>query len=81
MDNEINLTPEQIKNILSKFKSAKNEPSQKKEEILKEYLSTDQINKLKNVMNDPQLIRNILSSPSAIKILNQIKGEAKKDEP
>lgn len=80
MDNEINLTPEQIKNIFSKFRNAKDEPPQKKEEILKDYLSSSQINKLKNVMNDPELIRNILSSPQAIKILNQLKGETKKDE-
>lgn len=80
MDNEINLTPEQIKNIFSKFRNTKDEPPQKKEEILKDYLSSSQINKLKNVMNDPELIRNILSSPQAIKILNQLKGETKKDE-
>ncbi|MBQ8027818.1 MAG: hypothetical protein IJ262_00255 [Clostridia bacterium] len=76
MDNNINLDPKQIKSLIEKLKSSEGSSQEGLEKIAGEYLSPSQLERLKNIMNDPQLIKSILSSPQGMKILKQLKGES-----
>lgn len=80
MDNETNLTKEQLSAILSEFKKSKETDNVNVDEFAKKHLNEKQTAALKQAMKDPQLIKSILSSPQAKKLLEKLKGDGKKDE-
>ena len=80
MDNETNLTKEQLGAILSVFKKSKETDNVNVDEFAKKHLNEKQTAALKQAMKDPQLIKSILSSPQAKKLLEKLKGDGKKDE-
>ena len=80
MDNETNLTKEQLNAILSEFKQSKETDNVNVDEFAKKHLNEKQTAALKQAMKDPQLIKSILSSPQAKKLLEKLKGDGKKDE-
>lgn len=80
MDNETNLTKEQMNAILSEFKKSKETDKVNVDEFAKKHLNEKQASALKQAMKDPQLIKSILSSPQAKKLLEKLKGDGKKDE-
>ena len=80
MDNETNLTKDQINAILSEFKKSKGTGEINVDEFAKKHLNEKQSSALKQAMSDPQTIKSILSSPQAKKLLEKLKGDGKKDE-
>lgn len=70
MENEINLSKEQINSLLSSL-SGGTEDSQ----ALKNSLNPAQKEQLQKVMSDPEKIKAILTSPEAKKLLQMLKNK------
>ena len=80
MDNETNLSKEQMNSILSELKKTKETDRVNVDEFAKKHLNEKQTAALKQAMKNPELIKSILSSPQAKKFLERLKGDEKKDE-
>lgn len=70
MENEINLSKEQINSLLGSFSGGTQDS-----EALKNSLSPAQREQLQRVMSDPQRIKAILTSPEAKKLLQMLKNK------
>lgn len=75
MDNDSKLSEEQIKRLISDFKNAKSNDTVNAEEFARTYLSPKQVDSLKKVMNNPELMKKILSSEKTKDILRKLKGD------
>ncbi|MBQ7295195.1 MAG: hypothetical protein IJW86_03255 [Clostridia bacterium] len=71
MENEINLSKQQINLLLDSL--LKNENSSQQE--LKRNLTKEQSEKLQDIMSDPQKIRAVLTSPEAKKLLEMLRNK------
>lgn len=80
MDNETNLSKEQLDALLSDFIKSKDSDKVNIEEFARKHLNEKQTEVLKRTMKNPELIKSILSSPQAKKLLEKLKGDGKKDE-
>lgn len=80
MDNETNLSKEQINAILSDFKKANSSDEIDVNEFAKKHLNEKQAAALKQALKNPQMLQSVLSSPQAQKLLERLKGDGKKDE-
>ena len=75
MENEINISSEQIKSILGRFGVSASDKSESIEKTLKDSLTPDQQNKINAVLSDPERLRKLLSSPQAKMFINMIKDK------
>ena len=70
MENEINLSKEQINSLLGSLSG-----STQNHEALKNSLNPAQKQQLQKVMSDPERIKAILTSPEAKKLLEMLKNK------
>lgn len=71
MDNETNLSKEQIKNLVSDFKDGKSAP----EDLMKKHLSDGQRQQIISALKNPDMLKQILSSQKAKDIMKALKGD------
>ena len=71
MENEINISSEQINSFLSRFTKGQNVSA----DALKDSLSTEQKEKINSVLSDPEKLKKLLSSPQAKKLFDMIKDK------
>ncbi len=69
MDNETKLSSQQLDEMLSSLK--KTDEQVNVNDFINEHLNEKQADALKNVMKNPELIKSILSSPQAKKIIEK----------
>lgn len=69
MDNETKLSREQLNEMLSSLK--KTDDQVNVNDFINEHLNEKQADALKNAMKNPELIKSILSSPQAKKIIEK----------
>ena len=75
MENEINISSEQINSLLERFGVSSKTSSDNVEKALKESLTPEQQNKINNLLSDPERLKKILASPQAKMIFNMIKDK------
>ena len=75
MENEINISSEQINSVLKHFGVSSKGSSDTIEKALKENLTPQQQSKINNIISDPERLKKLLSSPQAKMILNMIKDK------
>ncbi len=73
MENEINLSKQQINSLLGGLLSG--DSSTQSTEEVKKSLTPEQNEKLKSIMSDPTKIKAILTSPEAKKLFEIIKNK------
>lgn len=71
MENEINISPEQINSFLSRFTKGQNVSA----DAIKDSLSPEQKDKINSVLSDPEKLKKLLSSPQAKKLFDMIKDK------
>lgn len=71
MENEINISSEQINSFLSRLTKDKNISA----EAVKESLTPEQKEKINAVLSDPERLRKILASPQAKKLFDMMKDK------
>lgn len=74
MDNDTKLSKEQIENIKTELKNGSVDKNNITD-FLKAYLDKDQNEKLKEVLADPQKIKNVLASPFAKSLMEKFRKE------
>lgn len=80
MDNETKLSKEQLEKLISDFKKSGSDDKVNVDEFAKKHLNERQAEALKRAMANPALLKSVLSSPQAKKIIEKLKGESKNDE-
>ena len=75
MENEINISSEQINSVLSRFGVSASDKSESIEKTLRDSLTPDQQSKINAVLSDPERLRKLLSSPQAKMFINMIKDK------
>lgn len=80
MDKETNLSKEQLDALISDFNQSKETDKVNVDEFARKHLNEKQTEALKKAMKNPELIKSILSSPQAKKLIEKLKGDGKKDE-
>ncbi len=75
MENEINVTSENINSLLKQFSAAKNTDTSNIEKTIKDSLTPEQQSKINSILSDPDRLKRILSSPQAKMILDMIKDK------
>ncbi|MCM1545209.1 MAG: hypothetical protein NC110_07920 [Ruminococcus sp.] len=81
MDNDIKLSPEQIKNLLSSLKSTDKSKTTNIDEFASQNLNERQAEMLKNAMKNPKIISAMMSSPQIKQLISKLKGDEIKNEP
>ena len=71
MENEINISSEQINSFLSRFTKGQNVSA----DAIKDSLSPEQKDKINSVLSDPEKLKKLLSSPQAKKLFDIIKDK------
>lgn len=71
MENEINISSEQINSFLSRFTKGQNVSA----DAIKDSLSPEQKDKINSVLSDPEKLKKLLSSPQAKKLFDMIKDK------
>lgn len=71
MENEINLSKQQINLLLDSLLKRENSNQQE----LKRSLTKEQSEKLQDIMSDPQKIRAVLTSPEAKRLLEMLRNK------
>lgn len=71
MENEINISSEQINSFLGRFGKNKNLSA----ESVKESLTPEQKEKINAVLSDPERLKKLLSSPQAKKLFDMMKDK------
>ena len=74
MENEINISSEQVNSILERF-GVTSKSSENLEKTLKESLTAEQQKKITDLLSDPERLKKILSSPQAKMVINMIKDK------
>lgn len=78
MDNETKLSNEQISELFSFLKSDKKDERESVDSFVKEHLSNEQAAALQNALKNPAMIKMLLSSPQAKKLIEKFnQGGAK----
>ncbi len=75
MENEINISSEQINSLLNRFGVSSKDNSKNLEKAIKDSLTPEQKSKINSVLSDPERLRKILSSPQAKMVINMIKDK------
>ena len=75
MDNEINISSQQIKSLLERFGVSSKDKSENIEKAVKDSLTPEQQSKISAVLSDPEKLKKILSSPQAKMLINMIKDK------
>lgn len=75
MENEINISSQQINSVLERFGVSSKDNSASIEKAVKENLTPEQQSKIRAVLSDPERLKKILSSPQAKIFLNMIKDK------
>lgn len=75
MENEINISSEQINSLLSRFGVSSKSNSDNVEKAIRDSLTPEQKNKINAVLSDPERLRKILTSPQAKMFINMIKDK------
>lgn len=75
MDNEINVSSQQIKSILNRFGVSSESNPTDIEKAVKESLTPEQQGKITALLSDPERLKKILSSPQAKMLINMIKDK------
>ena len=75
MENEINISSQQINSVLERFGVSSKSNSDNVEKALKESLNPEQQSKLNSLLSDPERLKKLLSSPQAKMIINMIKDK------
>ena len=75
MDNEINISSEQINSLLGRFGVTSATDSESIEKAVKSSLTPEQQSKIGAVLSDPERLKKILSSPQAKMFINMIKDK------
>ena len=79
MDNETKLSSEQISQLLSSLRNGKKDEQVNVDEFVNEHLSNEQAAAFKNVLKNPDMIKAMLSSPQAKKLMEKFsKGGSEK---
>lgn len=71
MENEINISSEQINSFLSRFGKNQTVSAEK----VKEALTPEQKEKINAVLSDPERLKKLLSSPQAKKLFDMLKDK------
>ena len=71
MENEINISSEQINSFFSRFTKGQNVSA----DAIKDSLSPEQKDKINSVLSDPEKLKKLLSSPQAKKLFDMIKDK------
>lgn len=80
MDNEIKLTDEQIKELISDFKKTTVDKTTDVESFAKQHLSPAQTEAFKKLMSNPAMIKSVLASDKAKKLLEILKNKAQEED-
>ena len=75
MDNETNLSKEQIKRLIDEFRGRASGENTNVDDFAKKHLTEEQTLAFKKLLNNPHLIKTILASDKAKEILRQLKGD------
>ena len=75
MENEINISSEQINSVLERFGIPSKGKTENIEKAVKDSLTPEQQSKVNAVLSDPEKLRRILSSPQAKMFINMIKDK------
>ena len=75
MDNEINVSSQQIKSILNRFGVSSESNPTDIEKAVKESLTPEQQGKITALLSDPERLKKILSSPQAKILIIMIKDK------
>ena len=75
MDNEINISSQQINSILERFGISSKDKGENIEKAVKDSLTPEQQSKISAVLSDPEKLKKILSSPQAKMLINMIKDK------
>ena len=75
MDNEINISSQQINSLLERFGVSSKDKSENIEKAVKDSLTSEQQSKISAVLSDPEKLKKILSSPQAKMLINMIKDK------
>ena len=75
MDNEINISSQQINSLLERFGVSSKDKSENIEKAVKDSLTPEQQSKISAVLSDPEKLKKILSSPQAKMLINMIKDK------
>lgn len=75
MENEINISSQQINSVLERFGVSSKDNAESIEKAVKENLTPEQQGKISAVLSDPERLKKILSSPQAKMFLNMIKDK------
>ena len=75
MENEINISSEQINSVLERFGVSPKDNAASIEKAVKDSLSPEQQSKINAVLSDPERLKKILSSPQAKMFINMIKDK------
>ena len=75
MENEINVSSEQINSLLGRFGVSTDSNPADIEKAVKESLSPEQQGKITALLSDPERLKKILSSPQAKMLINMIKDK------
>lgn len=76
MDNDIKLTPEQIKNLLTNLKSTDKNKTIDVNEFASKNLNERQAEMLKSAMKNPKIISAMMSSPQIKQLIDKLKGDS-----
>ena len=75
MENEINISFEQINSVLNRFGVSSESNAENIKQALNDSLTPEQQDKIKGLLSDPERLKKILSSPQAKMIINMIKDK------
>ena len=75
MENEINISSEQINSVLERFGVSSKDNADSIEKAVKSSLTPEQQEKINSVLSDPERLKKLLSSPQAKIFLNMIKDK------
>ena len=75
MDNESNLSKEQVKKLIDEFHNCTANGKTDVKDFAKKHLTDEQTIAFKKLLNNPQLIKTILASDKAKEILRKLKGD------
>ena len=75
MENEINISSQQINSLMSSFGITSDTKAEDAKKAISDSLTPEQKAKINSVLSDPDRLRQILSSPQAKIFLNMIKDK------
>ena len=75
MENEINISSQQINSLLERFDVSSKDNSDSIEKALKDNLTPEQQGKINSLISDPERLKKLLSSPQAKMFFNMIKDK------